>query len=426
MIENRKRFILALAVLVCACDKPEQSGWSEPALLVPGGAAAAPMVAAAPDGRIAWAIVSGEPNPGALLVSTGGEPVAIRDTLGPIEPHGEAPPKLAYGADGTLYALYVVARQVPGSVWPAYSLRVVKSRDGKTFEPPTTVTRDTVFGAFNFHALHVADDGAVYVGFLRGEQGKSAAYLARSLDVAVSWEPAVRLEPGEACPCCRTAIASHGDGNVFTAWRTVLPGDVRDIVVTRSADRGSSWTTPKRVHDDNWVFPGCPHAGPALMADSAGVLHAAWWTAATGRGGVYYAQSTDGGVSFSTPVHIDPQDHPRAAHPQLAIGGNGTVFIAWERYDDQGAQVFSRVSRDAGKTFEPSEKLSASMLVSGFPVVALSKDSVLVAWSEENLQAIENREAEHDAAVKEGKPVPLHTASGAKVWVRRAALTGGR
>ena len=65
------------------------------------------MFALSPTGKraVAWVSAPGGGTDGRLYVSTGGAPSELRDSLGPIEPHGEAPPKMAYGPDGTLYAL---------------------------------------------------------------------------------------------------------------------------------------------------------------------------------------------------------------------------------------------------------------------------------------------------------------------------------
>src|SRR5262249_5309733 len=57
---------------------------------------AAPMFALSPAGRraVAWVSAPGGGTDGRLYVSTGGAPSELHDSLGPIEPHGEAPPKM--------------------------------------------------------------------------------------------------------------------------------------------------------------------------------------------------------------------------------------------------------------------------------------------------------------------------------------------
>jgi hypothetical protein len=83
--------------------------------------------------------------------------------------------------DGTLYVAYVVSKVVPGRRFPVSALRAKRSADGgRTWSQPATVTDDGDFGSHNFHALHAAADGTVYVTWLDGRHGTSAVFLARS------------------------------------------------------------------------------------------------------------------------------------------------------------------------------------------------------------------------------------------------------
>src|SRR5690606_7506920 len=134
-----------------------------------------------------------------------------------------------------------------------------------------------------FHNLLVASDGTVFVSWLdsrRDEQGTETESEGAAVEtaaapatpgpdvrVAVSTDGGRSFDPStivdmQTCPCCRTAMAVGPDGSLYVAWRKIYPGDVRDIVVARSRDRGATWDEPVRVAADDWVFPGCPHAGP--------------------------------------------------------------------------------------------------------------------------------------------------------------------
>ncbi|HRN54381.1 MAG TPA: sialidase family protein, partial [Gemmatimonadaceae bacterium] len=356
------------------------------------------MFAVAEDGReaIAWVSAADGGSDGVLHVRVGSTVRDLRDPLGPIEPHGEAPPKLAWAVDGSLHALWVVGKEVPGRRFPVSALRHARSDDGgATWSAPVTVTDDTlVFGSHNFHALHTAADGGVIAAWLDGREGQSAAFLARSDDGGATWGRNIRISMGEACPCCRTAIASAPDGSVWVAWRAVLEGNVRDIVVARSRDGGRTFGEGRRVHADDWVFPGCPHAGPSLIADARGRLHIAWWTGKEGRAAAWYARADDG-ETFGAPQALSALDTPRPVHVQLAVRGD-TVLAAWD--DDLGAgiRVFSRFSFDGGTRFHPAQVLSDSAQASSFPVVGLSPGRATVAWTQ--------KAAEHHAHEEASRP----------------------
>jgi len=449
---------------------------------------AAPILAIAPSGERATAWVSA-PDGGTdgrlhVLVTSASDSVGVvrelRDPLGPIEPHGEAPPKLAWvqnpSGQRTLGALYVVGRLVPGRRFPASALRFVRSEDGgSTWSAPVTVTDDTTatledgahFGSHNFHALHGAPDGTFHVAWLDGRAGKSAVYTTHSLDGGRSWARNVRVVPPsapmtEACPCCRTAIAADNKGTVYLAWRAVLPADtaggvakartntpvaaasgshehaahgaagptIRDIVVARSNDRGVTWEAPVRVHSDDWVFDGCPHAGPSLAVDAEGTLHAAWWTGKPGAAGVFYTRSTTRGASFdaATPLGVASASQP--AHVQLAVMQDASsntprVLAAWDDGTRRVPQVMLRSSADGGASFGDAVAVSESGPAASFPVLAVdaAHHTVMVAWSQQ-APAAANQAAASRPNMKDPKAVmPLPSVGQTQVLLRTGTLT---
>ena len=239
------------------------------------------------------------------------------------------------------------------------------------------------------------NDGDLYVAWLESSQGKSKTFLTRSVDGGTTWTTPVLADTTQSCPCCRTAIATAIDGTLYLAWRTVLPGNVRDVVVAKSTDRGATWSQPVRVHADNWVFDGCPHAGPSMQVDSAGTVHIAWWTGLQGKAGVYYARSTDDAATFHDPVALGVGEFSAPAHVQLALGG-GKVVAVWDDGTVKTPKVVMRVSADGGATFAPATLVSADGRAATFPVLALRDQDVTIAWSEQS-------QAEHDHA-KETAP----------------------
>ncbi len=453
---------------------------------------AAPILAIAPSGERATAWVSA-PDGGTdgrlhVLVTraidsateSAGVVRELRDPLGPIEPHGEAPPKLAWvqspSGQRTLGALYVVGRLVPGKRFPASALRFVRSDDdGNSWSAPVTVTDDTTatledgahFGSHNFHALHGAPDGTFHVAWLDGRAGKSAVYTTHSTDGGRSWARNVRVVPPaapmtEACPCCRTAIAADAKGAVYLAWRAVLPADtiggtatarlnvtskpaagshqhgthgaagptIRDIVVARSTDRGATWEAPVRVHSDDWVFDGCPHAGPSLAVDAQGTLHAAWWTGKPGAAGVFYTQSTDRGASFANATPLGVASASQPAHVQLAVmegtpGSAARVLAAWDDGTRRIPQVMLRSSSDGGVTFGEAVPVSESGPAASFPVLAVDaqRATVMVAWSQQAPETASKAAASRPNMRDPKAVMPLPSVGQTQVLLRTGTLT---
>jgi len=456
---------LLIGAAACGATKGEAVRLAGAATLsAPTSVGTAPMFAISPNGKqaVAWVSAPNGGTDGRLYVSVAGAaPTELRDTLGPVEAHGEAPPKLAYAPDGGLFAVYTVGKVVPGERFPRSALRVVSSRDdGKTWSVPVTVTDGAIFGSHSFHALHVADDGTVYVSWLgksdadtsaqsmaamsemsgmshsmhdtpamqgmagmHGAHESSAAWISRSTDGGKTWTPRVRVDMGEACPCCRTALATSKDGTLFMAWRHVYPGSIRDIVVARSSDHGATWSEPIRVHADNWNFDACPHAGPAIAVDDNNTLHVTWWTGKEGAAGVFYARSTDGGKTFSEASALGAAKFSRPAHVQMALASNNRVVVAWDDGTRQIPQVMVRVSNDGGLHFADAMPISAAGRAASFPVLAVHNDSVAIAWSEVSAAA-ENAEVAAAAAASKDKKAPkgLEAIGDAQVLVRRGVL----
>ena len=157
---------VAGALLLAACAKggaPSIQLGQSAVLSAPTAVGTAPMVAVGPGGAeaVAWVSAPNGGTDGRLYVSVNGAaPAEIRDSLGPVQAHGESPPKISFGPSGALYAVYTVGKEVAGERFPLSALRIVTSSDdGKSWTPPITVTDGAAFGSHSFHALHVVEIG---------------------------------------------------------------------------------------------------------------------------------------------------------------------------------------------------------------------------------------------------------------------------
>src|SRR5262249_41534139 len=81
---------------------------------------------------------------------------------------------------------------------------------------------------------------------------------------------------------------------------------------------------PERVHEDGWVYPGCPHNGPGIAVGPDGQQHVVWYTSAGGRAGLYYAAVQSDAQRTTTPVALVTGTRLPAVHGSvigLADGG---------------------------------------------------------------------------------------------------------
>lgn len=125
---------------------------------------------------------------------------------------------------------------------------------------------------------------------------------------------------------------------------------------------------------------------PDAEIDSAGVLHAAYFSADN----VFYVKSTDSGTTFSEPLRINSEAGSAQAGmfrgPDLSLSPDGTVHTVWftngyqrKLPKDQWGAHYARLTPGA-KTFEPARNLN-KMPSDCFSIAANSADNtVAVFW----------------------------------------------
>jgi len=124
---------------------------------------------------------------------------------------------------------------------------------------------------------------------------------------------------GGVCYCCKTALASGGNRELYVAWRHVYPGNLRDIAFARSVDGGRTFSPPARVSEDGWILEGCPDDGPAIAVTARERVHIVWPTLISdGEGresiGLFYAVTEGAPVAFSPRMQLPTEG--LAHHPQ--------------------------------------------------------------------------------------------------------------
>ncbi len=288
--------------------------------------------------------------------------------------------------------------------------------DGETrsWSKTLTVNDDVSPSTHTFQGAGVGTDGTVYVAWLdrrelpirnadgypggglrtrhKNIEGTVALYLARSRDQGRTFERNVRVA-GNVCPCCRAAVG-FSKGNVIVAWRSVEEGDIRDISVSISSDRGMRWSEPKIVARDNWKINGCPHAGPTI-ATAGDRTYIAWLTGGDGGPGIFLASTKDGGRSFTPRRKVSSG---AAAQPFLAGSENAVVLVFRGSLNDDptsgtnghdgghadspSASVFLCTLQGDGSMAEPVRVPNTNGSVV-YPFAALTKDGeIAISWKD--------------------------------------------
>lgn len=263
-------------------------------------------------------------------------------------------------------------------------LRLSRSTDGgKTFLPSILVNDDEQVIGHSFDSLHVAPNGVVHMAWIDGREGKkeSGTFITRSTDHGRTVAKNLKVDDN-TCVCCRTSLTTGPDGTLYLAWRKVLPGELRETVVARSTDGGSTYSSPVIVGHDNWVFPGCPHRPASIGTDRLGRLYVVWYTESVDETpAVFLAYSDDRGATFSPKQKLNVSKGTFPDHPQMAVDPDGRIVIVWEEQSPVRREIVMSVSLDRGQTFSPPEKLNEKK--GQTPSLSInSKGLAALAWME--------------------------------------------
>ncbi len=407
--------VLAAFVLLSGCGervppKPAVTGdltieaWPLPAM--PGSAQ--PDLALAPDGRVLLSWIN----------SASGRRPAFQFAEFYPDGHWEGPrtvavgramfanwadtPHIAATADRALWAHWL---QKSSDAPYAYDIMLVRSLNhGMNWSAPRKVHDDDTQTEHGFVSMWPQGDGSIGVAWLDGRNtldaggqkdigghddshagthgddhsGDAMTLRAAVFDANLRASAATQID-AMTCDCCQTDAASTGDGAVLV-YRGRDKNEIRDIYATRFD--GKVWTTPARVHADDWTMPACPVNGPSVAARGKDVV-VAWYTAAGDTPTVKLARSIDGGATFAKPAAVDTG---AAVHGRVTVAiDTQQVWLLWIR-EEAGTQSLwlARYAPDLSKQLQRTKlaDLQGKGRATGFPKLVLNGATAHVVWTD--------------------------------------------
>ncbi|MBI5878845.1 MAG: exo-alpha-sialidase [Chloroflexi bacterium] len=209
------------------------------------------------------------------------------------------------------------------------------------------------------NVVAVADDAgyvdAAWVG------GGLLFFTRAPIDLATSaraWSPFIRIDDNVQTPY----LATGRDGTLHLFyWNT---GTTPGIYYTRSVDRGLHWTSPEPIWQRpvRGQVPGTADAIVVVQDPASGVLHAVWVDIFEPT--LYYAQSTDQGLSWSRPVQLDERD-PNSnlfgpLYPSIGVDARGSIVLLWTAsHDKVSCARYGRTSTNGGQTWGARRRVLA-------------------------------------------------------------------
>ena len=292
-------------------------------------------------------------------------------------------PGIALGPKGEVYLAWS-AKRAEGEF--SSDLRFAASTDsGRSFSPSVKVNDNANPASASFASIAAGEDGIVYAAWLdsreKGTKG-TATYAAYSKDNGRHFGKNA-LIGYDSCPCCRTAVAVGRDNSLYVVWRKVFPGNIREMVISRSTDAAKvEFTSPVIVGMDNWEISGCPHRGSSVIAGDDGEVLVSWYAEVEGEPGVFIAKSNDGKAFLKERI-----ESKRSAFPDnvVAAARGGELLLAWQEI----TPVLSNVVFEARKGAEKIRvQLNTDVRKATNPVISVNrKGDVLVAWQKMDMRA---------------------------------------
>jgi hypothetical protein len=269
-----------------------------------------------------------------------------------------------------------------------YGVRLATSEDagvswGEAWIPhedrsPTEHGFVTVWATGEGRLAAVWLDGRKYVDGAHGSATEEMTLRSREMDPLGRMSGERELD-ARVCDCCQTDVAVTERGPVVV-YRDRSREEVRDIHVVRWD--GDAWSTPRPVHRDGWVIPGCPVNGPAIDARADRVA-VAWFAAPRDEPRVQLAFSADGGATFQPPVRID--DGRPLGRTDVVLVPDGSAVVLWleEVRNGIGELRLRRVYPDGSVGPPHLLATTRSARASGFPqLLPLGSGDLFAAWTE--------------------------------------------
>lgn len=375
--------VIALCAAVlggCATGHPVTAGYEQYA----GGAVKLPVSAAFGPGGGLWRVVSTEDHVyvdySADYGKTFSPPVAINEERVPIRAQSEYRSQIVVDSAGRIYVAYPAFGLQP---WTTY-LSVSADR-GQHFSPPEPLS-DQARVANSFETVLALDGKNRLHAFWHDERGSASEASGNAIfhsvrDAGGNFLESNRKVADGICGCCRLAAGFDADGQPVLVFRNIYPGNIRDHELLKAKPDGAGWIR-SRVSQDDWQIEACPVHGPALAVGPDGRYHIAWFTQGSVRKGLFYANSSDQGQHFSSPMPFgDLQKLP--SHPSVVSLGR-RVALAWNEFDGVKTKVMVMQSNDAGKTWSPAKSVAESVSESDFPFLLTNGQGIFLSWNSRN------------------------------------------
>ncbi|MBU3617872.1 sialidase family protein [Polynucleobacter sp. JS-Fieb-80-E5] len=293
----------------------------------------------------------------------------------------DARPQIVADKQGNVFLAYAFFKDAH---WNA-QINTTRSTDGaKTFTKPESLVNDS--SSQRFPSVLIKPDGDIFISWIdkrlvsaakQGGQNRLGGSIAYSFsqDGGKNFQ-AERFANESSCECCRIGGSLDPKGNPVLVYRAIFPGGIRDQASQVISASGAG--PIRKVADDNWKTDACPHHGPYIAVSNDDTFHVAWYTQGSKRSGVFYANSSNQGASYTKPSRVGSESANVSRPYLLALGQQ--VWLVWKEFDGVQSSVYLKESSDNGKTWATPKILSSTAGYSDHPLLLAQENLVFLSW----------------------------------------------
>jgi len=297
----------------------------------------------------------------------------------------DARPQIVADKQDNVFLAYAFFKD---SNWNA-QINAARSTDGgNTFSSPVSLVQDG--SSQRFPSVLIRPDNSIFISWIdkrlvaAAKQG-GVKRLGGSIAYSFSNDGGKTFQLEQfsnesSCECCRIGGALDRNNQPVIVYRAIFPGGIRDQASQVISARGAE--PVRRVADDEWKTDACPHHGPSIAVSGSGKLHVAWYTQGGKRSGVFYANSSNQGLSYSKPARIGAEGANVSRPYLLALGQQ--VWLTWKEFDGTYSLVYMKQSADDGKTWSTPQLISKTNGYSDHPLLVNKRDAVFLSWLTRN------------------------------------------
>lgn len=244
---------------------------------------------------------------------------------------------------------------------------------GETFGVPT-ILLPYQYGYQHFYLVSAATTNAVHLSWTVYSHGPAEIFYIRSTDDGNNFTSPTIISNGDGVISYISSITTDSDNRVCIAWTDYC----NSIELSISDDEGKTFSTPQQV------VSGLYASLPSIVL-TPGTIYASWVDSVDNKedvSDVFFALSTDGGSSFTTPINIS-QNPEKSWEPIIAIDSAGVLYIAWiEGTAFHNRKILFVSSPDGGQTFSTIKTLSDPGIDSFNLSLAIDPENrIYVTWS---------------------------------------------